>query len=199
MYDQVILDHMQKTWPETEDYLRRVGQVTNDLLALRELLVTERPAPTWMEKLAVDEADLLQTPSSVEVLRFLHTRGILVRSAAEVTEYQELRDEQTEAFETGEASTPEILEDLAFALPARIDARLWALPELQEKLTAWAAETSERYGRPESMLSLTQVTLLMQLARFLEQESEQSAEWAAECLRSALSSEFFEKAGNLPG
>lgn len=198
MYDQEMLAQLQRTWPETEDFLQRVGQVTNDLQVLRELRMTGLSAPTWLEELAVDEADLLQTPSAVEVLRFLQARGILVRSAAEVTEYQELREEQTEAFEAGQASTSEILEDLAFAVPARIDARLWALPELQRKLTAWAAETAERYGRAGTTLSLTQVTLLMQLARFLEQEPEQSAEWAAGCLRSALSSEFFERAGILP-
>ncbi|MBL3685678.1 hypothetical protein D3248_01735 [Leucobacter zeae] len=196
MYDQQILRELQGSWPETTDYLVRVGQVTNDLMVLRELAAAENASPTWLTELAVDEEDLLQTPTAVSVLRFLHGRGIEVKSTQQVLEYQELRDEQEQAFEEGTESTPEILEDLRFSVPMAIDAKLWELPELQKKLMAWAAETATKHGHPTSPPSLTQAIVLMQTVRFMEQEPEQSPDWAAELLRSALSSEFYERAAS---
>lgn len=198
MYDQETLQQLRQSWPETTDYLQRVGQVTNDLMMLREMRRVAASSSTWLEQLAVDEEDLLKMPTAVQVLRFLHAREIHVKTVAQVTEYQELRDEHTAAFEAREASTPEILDDPALVLPAAIDARLWALPEIQRKLTRWASDTAARHGRDVPNLSLTQATILLLVTVLLEQEPEQSPEWAEECLLSALSSEFFQQAGTLP-
>lgn len=196
MYDQEILTRLQATWPETTDYLVRVGQVQNDLMVLRELQEADRAEASWMDELAIGEADLLQVPSGMSVLRFLWARWIRVQEATTVPEYAEAVREQQEMHENLSASTSELLEEPAFELQMAADARLWALPELQDTLTEWAQETASEHGRPSPKLTLTQATVLMQLVRYLDQAPEPSPEWAAELLRSALSSEFFAKAAN---
>lgn len=196
MYDQEILDRLQATWPETTDYLRRVGQVQNDLMVLRELQEADRAEASWMDELAIGEADLLQVPSGMSVLRFLWAREIPVRQAMSVREYAAAAEEQQEMFEDGTASTSQLLEEPGFELLLAADARLWALPELQAKLTEWAQETATKHSRPSPRVTLTQATVLMRLVQYLDQAAEPSPEWAAELLRSALSSEFFEKAAN---
>lgn len=199
MFDQQSLSQLQKSWPETTDYLERVGQVTNDLTILRELLQRDgyEASLTWLDQLAVDVEDLTKTPTAVAVMMFLNRRGISIRSAAQIEEYQELREEQEREYSEGYGSSAEILDDPTFVLPGLIDARLWALPELQKKLMAWSTETAARHGNQGNQPTLTQAAILMRVSQFLEQEPEQSPEWAAECLRSALSSEFYSKAGSL--
>lgn len=198
MFDQQSLSQLQKSWPETTDYLERVGQVTNDLSVLREMLQRDgyEMKLDWLDQLAVDVEDLTKTPTAVAVMMFLHRRGISIRSAAQIEDYQELREEQEQDYSEGYGSSAEILDDPTFVLPSLLDARLWALPELQKKLIAWATETSARHGEPNGQPTLTQAAILMRVTQFLEQEPEQSPEWAAECLRSALSSEFYSKAGS---
>lgn len=198
MYNESILRQLSERWPETDDYLRRVGQVTNDLMVMREILRADEYQPTWLEALAIDEVDLLKTPTAVEAMQFLFRQGIEIRSAEQVPDYQELRQEQLEEYAAGDTSIFEILEVPGFAVRNETDAQLWALPELQEKVLAWATATAKRHDYRGDPLTLTQAAILVQLCSFLEQEPEQSPGLAAESLRSALSSEFFEKAGNLP-
>ena len=55
MNDQDSLAKLQKSWPETTDYLRRVGQVNNDLAVLREMSQREEyeVSLTWLDHLEV--------------------------------------------------------------------------------------------------------------------------------------------------
>lgn len=197
MYDHEMRTRMQQTWPETTDYLRRVGQVTNDLMVLREMQQAEgyEASLTWLDQLEVDVEDLTATPTGAAVLRFLHQQGTMVRSATQVLEYLELQQEHERAFQEGYGSSPDLLDDPAFSLTSESDARMWAIPELQTALIEWATATANRHGRP-GKVSLTQAAILMRVTQFLEQEPEHSPGWAAECLQSALSSGFFEQAAN---
>lgn len=198
MHDQESLAKLQASWPETADYLQRVGQVTNDLMVLRELAARDEyeATLTWLDHLAIDVEDLTEMPSAAMVLWFLHKQGISVKSAVSVAAFREIQDEHEAQWREGSEATPNVLDEGPFGLPEADDQALWALPELQRKLTAWADETAARHGYMQTPVSLAQASILLLVCQFLEQEPEQSPEWAAECLRSALSSEFFAKAAN---
>jgi hypothetical protein len=200
MYDETLLTQLAQTWPETTDYLRRVGQVTNDLQTIRELQQRDRyeSSLTWLDQLEIDVEDLTQTPTAAQVLTFLYNREIVIRSASQIAEYQELRDEHELEQTENQNTLTDLLESTSLLLPAKLDARLWALPELQNNLIEWANETATRHGHQTLPLSLTQATILLNLCRFLEQEPEQSPAWAEACLQHALSSDFFEKTANPP-
>lgn len=198
MIEQEQLAKLQASWPATENFLERVGQVNNDLMVLREAAARDEyeSSLTWLDHLAVGVEDLTETPSAVMVLWFLHQNGIRVKSALSVQGYREIQDEHEARWEEGTEPSPNVLDEGPFDLPKADDQALWALPELQKKLTAWADETAIRHGHSETPLTLAQAAILLNVCQYLDQEPEPSPGWAAECLRSALSSEFFEKAGH---
>lgn len=197
MYDQEMLAKLQATWPETTDYLTKLGQLNNDLMVLREMKAADEHIPSWLELLGYSEDDFLETPTAVEVLIFLNALGIVVSSRLSVSAFKEMHDYQEEQYASGDASSPEILEAIR---PLRLleteDAMLWALPELQKKLIEWAKETAARHGFPAPLMTLTQATILMLVVRALDHDLNKSPGWQAECLQSALSSEFYQKAGS---
>ncbi|MFD5600800.1 hypothetical protein ACFWHR_12190 [Leucobacter sp. NPDC058333] len=202
MHDQESLAKLQQSWPETTDYLRRVGQINNDLMALREMAQrdTYESSLTWLDRLAVGVADLTSRPNAAVVMRFLFARQIVIRTATEVPEYLELREafdqEQTEEYGEESSAREHLLESPTLTFWASLDQAMWELPELQESLMGWALETATRHDYTGPALTLTQAIILLNVCLFLEQEPEQSPGWAVECLRSALSSDFFEKAAN---
>lgn len=200
MNDQESLHQLRESWPETEDYLQRVGQVNNDLMVLKETAQRDEyeSALTWLDHLAVGVEDLTAHTSAVTVLQHLHRRGRSVPSASQVTTYQEIRDEHEALWEAGSETHPDVLDGPLFELTDANDQALWELPELQEQLLCWAAETAKRHDYQGPALTVKQATILMLVTKFLDQEEEYSPEWAAECLRSALSSDFFVRAGNPP-
>ncbi len=197
MYDQEMLAKLQATWPETTDYLTKLGQLNNDLMVLREIKAADEHIPSWLELLGYSEDDFLETPTAVEVLVFLNSMGIVVSSRLSVPAFKEMHDYQEEQYESGDASSPEILEAIH---PLRLleaeDAMLWALPELQKKLIEWAKQTAARHGSPAPLMTLTQATILMLVVRALDHDLNKSPGWQAECLQSALSSEFYQKAAH---
>lgn len=196
--DQQLLRDLAKKWPETTDYLQRVGQIQNDLMTLRELSAKEAHTPDWLEALAIEEQDLLTIPTGVEVLRFLFNQNIIVKTARQIPEYQEDQETEQALHEEGDSPHQDVLEDPEYLLTAESDARVWALPELQTKLIEWTIETAERFRPGAPTPTLYQATILMKTARFLEQDLNQSPEFRAECWQSALSSKFYERAGNPP-
>ncbi len=52
MYDQEMLAKLHATWPETTDYLTKLGQLNNDLMVLREIQAAEEYLPSWLERMA---------------------------------------------------------------------------------------------------------------------------------------------------
>ncbi|WP_336652997.1 MULTISPECIES: hypothetical protein [unclassified Leucobacter] len=198
MIEQEQLATLQESWPVTESYLERVGQVNNDLMVLRELAARDEyeASLTWLDQLGVGVEDLTEMPSAVMVLWFLHRNEIRVQSAATVPAFREIDAEHVARFEDGTETSPDVLSEGPFDLPRADDQALWALPELQKKLTAWADETATRHGYSQTPVSLAQAAILLNVCRFLDEEPEASPGWAAECLRSALSSEFFVKAAH---
>ena len=197
MQDQEMLARLRESWPETMDYLTQVGQANNDLAVMRELAQREtyEASLTWLDQLAVGVEDLTRRPNAMSAMKELHTIGVKIESASQVQEYEELRQDHLEQFEEGREPSPEMLESQPFELRASTEQELWNLPELQNALKVWAAETAERHGTPVKA-TLAQAWILFNVCQFLESEPEQSPVWAAECLRSVLSSDFFEKAGN---
>ncbi|GAA2823401.1 hypothetical protein [Leucobacter komagatae] len=197
MYDQEMLAKLQATWPETTDYLTKLGQLNNDLMVLRDIQAADEHIPSWLEILAYSEDDFAKTPTAMRVLRFLYERQIMVASRRTVPAFQELQVDREARYERDDVSTPELLEAYPpVELLEAEDAMLWALPELQKKLTAWAKETAARHGSPTPLMTLTQATILMLVVEALEQDLNTSPEWQAECLQSALSSEFYQQAGS---
>lgn len=197
MYDQEMLAKLQATWPETTDYLTKLGQLNNDLMVLREMQAAEEHVPSWLEQMAYTEDDFLKTPTAMRVLRFLHERQIVVSSKRTVTAFQELQDDQEKLFELEDESTPELLEAYPqVELLEAEDAMLWALPELQKKLIEWAKQVAARHGSPAPLMTLTQATILMLVVEALDHDLNKSPGWQAECLQSALSSEFYQQAGS---
>lgn len=197
MYDQEMLAKLQATWPETTDYLTKLGQLNNDLMVLREIQAAEEHMPSWLEQMAYTEDDFLETPSAMEVLAFLNQQGIVVSSRLTVPAFREMHDYQEDQYDSGDASTPEILEAVPpLKLLEAEDAMLWALPELQKKLIEWAKQVAARHGSPAPLMTLTQATILMLVVRALDHDLNKSPGWQAECLQSALSSEFYQKAAH---
>ncbi|UTX53294.1 hypothetical protein [Leucobacter aridicollis] len=197
MYDQEMLAKLQATWPETTDYLTKLGQLNNDLMVLREMKAADEHIPSWLELLGYSEDDFMKTPTAMEVLRFLNQQGIVVQSRLTVPKFLEFHTDQEELYEAGEESTPEVLEvSPPLELRDEYDAMLWALPELQEKLVEWAKQTAARHGSPAPLMTLTQATILMLVVRALDHDLNKSPGWQAECLQSALSSEFYQKAAH---
>lgn len=192
MSDHETLTHLQSSWPETEDYLQRVGQVTNDLMVLRELQAREsyEAGLTWLDRLGYDMSDVTAVPTGMQVLRFLYNRRIVVKAAMQLTVLQELQQELD-----AEDAELDVREDRTLELPPAEDARLWAMSELQRKLIAWALETAQRHGY-EKRLAVAQAAILMNVVSMLEAEPGMTPEWAAESLRSVLSSDWFVKGEN---
>lgn len=196
--DQQLLHDLSKTWPETADYLKRVGQVQNDLLVLQEEAARESHTPSWMDELGIETSDLLRVPTAVSVMRFLYENRIIVPTARQIPEYQEDQEMLEQARAEGDSLHLDVLEDPQYLLSEASDLRMWALPELQMKLMEWAAETAKRFDPLLGKPNLSQSTILHMVARFLDQDQNRSPEFQAECWRSVLSSEYYAKAGNPP-
>jgi hypothetical protein len=201
MNDHETLNRMQQSWPETDNYLERVGQVQNDLMVLREVAAREayESSLTWLDHLAVGVEDLTKRPNAGLVMQMLFRDGVVIRDAMEVPEFRELKEahDHDQAVDQEDPDFREhLLETPGLQFWESLDEAIWALPEFQKKLTAWADQTAIRHGHSETPVSLAQAAILFNVCQFLEQEPEPSPGWAAECLRSALSSEFFEKAVN---
>lgn len=203
MQDQEMLARLRESWPETTDYLTQVGQANNDLSVMRELAHREtyEASLTWLDQLAVGVEDLTKRPNAARVMRLLFSEGTKFLSAKEVPEYREVAEahRHDQIADLQELQDPEDIEHLLesdnLVFAESLDEALWLLPELQESLLRWAAETAQRHEHTQ-MVTLAQTWILFNVCQFLESEPEQSPVWAAECLRSALSSDFFEKAGN---
>lgn len=203
MQDLEMLARLRQTWPESTDYLARVGQANNDLSVLRELAQREtyEAQLSWLDQMAVSVEDLTQRPNAANVMSLLFSEGTKFLSATEVLEYKELSEAHRadQLADLQEWQDPNDLEHLletpGLVFSESLDEALWALPELQESLLGWATLTAERHGHPGQM-TLAQAWILFRVCLFLEAEPEQSPEWAAECLQSALSSEFFKNAGS---
>lgn len=194
MYSPETLARLQQTWPETTDYLQRVGQVNNDLMVMREMQ-SEQPEG-WMDRLGVEERDLLELPTGLVALQFLNAQGITVSAAMRLPELQELATDQQEMFEAGETAYENFLEDPTTVLPSEaLELRVWALPELQKKLIEWANATATTVGAQVPPMTLTQAAILLWVHRFVDQSADRV--YGQEYLRSALSSEFFKKAASL--
>lgn len=201
MIDQEQLAKLQASWPTTENYLERVGQVNNDLMVLREAAARDEyeSSLTWLDHLAVSVEDLTKRPNAALVMQALFRHGVVIRNAMEVTEFRELKEahDHDQAVDQEDPDFREhLLETPGLKFWKRLDEAIWALPEFQKKLTAWAGETAIRHGHSEMPLTLAQASILFNVCQYLDQEPEPSPGWAAECLRSALSSEFFAKAAN---
>lgn len=201
MTDQEMLARMQQTWPETDDYLKRVGQVNNDLQAIREMTSRDQyeASLTWLDHLAVSVEDLTKRPNAALVMQALFEVRIVIGSAMDVPEFRELREahDHDQAVEQEDPDFREhLLESVGLRFHESLDDSIWALPEFQQQLVSWATDTANRHGYQGQALMLGQASILFNTVLFLEQEAEPSPGWAAECLRSALSSEFFETATN---
>lgn len=191
------LQQMQSTWPDTTDYLTRVGQINNDLMVLREAAARDRITVTWLDRLAIEPEDLLVRPAAIAIARMLHQKWTPLQALGALPEYQEALEEQRERYEEGATPTELPVEDPSFTLTAESDEVLWSSPELGSKLTSWATATVERVLGTSTELSLTQAAIVFRLFQFLEQE-DPSPGLVEESLRSLLSSEFFEMAATPP-
>lgn len=197
------LQHMQTSWPETTNYLTRVGQINNDLMVLREAAARDRMSITWLDQLGITAEDLLAKPTAWSIASFLEQRAVKIEALLQLPEYLEDLTEQQTLFEQGEVSYDSLVEDPSYQLTAAADEQLWSSPELGSKLVSWATQTVSRILASMSMsmstptLSLTQATIMFRLFQFLEQE-ETSPVLVAESLQSLLSSGFFEMAGTPP-
>ena len=184
------LSQMQSTWPDTTDYLTRVGQINNDLMVLREAAAREQITVTWLDRLAIEPEDLLSRPAAIAVARMLHENRTPLQALSDLPEYREALGERVTL-----AELP--VEDPSFTLTTESEEVLWSSPELGSKLTSWATATVERILGTSTELSLTQAAIVFRLFQFLEQE-DPSPGLVAESLQSLLSSGFFEMAGTPP-
>lgn len=191
------LQQMQTSWPETTNYLTRVGQINNDLMVLREAAARDRMSISWLDQLSITIEDLLVKPTAWSIAAFLEQRAVKIEALSQIPEYQEDLTEQQEMFEQGEVSYDSLVEDPSYQLTAAADEQLWNSAELGSKLINWATETVLRITGSTHGLSLTQATIVFRLFQFLDQE-ETSPGLVAESLQSLLSSGFFEMAGTPP-
>lgn len=194
MSNEPLNRQLQNRWPETDNYLERIGQVNNDLMVEREMRAAQNHLPSFLEKLAIDVSDLLVEPDGETLLRFLHSEGIRVPSAEAHPAFVE---EQAAYQEDQENPMANVLDDPNWAITFEHQAQeLAALPEMHEKLLAWALRILNFYHLPPSQhLSHRQVLMLVRLWQFLNQSAAQD-EWREESVRSLLSTTYFEKAAN---
>ncbi len=193
MYEQ--LQRLEQSWPETDDFLTRVGQLNNDRLLLQEAAARESMTVSWMDRLGISAEDLLTLPSATEIARFLHERGQRFEVLEASPEFREDRAEQAELFASGESGTDRPLEDPSYLLSAELAEQLLSSAELASKLVAWASTTSTRWTAARLQPSTLQALMLLRLFQVLEQEPELSPGLVEESVRSLLSSAFFEMAG----
>lgn len=198
MYDQNLLKQLQARWPETDNYLDRVGQVTNDLMVAREIQQAATHTPSWLDRLAIEASDLLKVPTAVDVLRYLHEHQIVIREAMTVSEYREAVEDYNLEQANGEHSFFSPVEDQSFFLTEASDLALWALPQVQEQCVSVMQTVLERFVPNQPALTLEQAVILLRLITFLKQEPTMSHEWAEESVQSLLSEPFFTNAAIPP-
>lgn len=203
-----LFQQLQARWPETDDYLTRVGQINNDLMTMREIEYYENHIPDWLERLAIGENDLVKEPNPMHILALLYDRGVNVPSRMTVPEFRELQ-RGYELSENGEMLFPadsletdsncEVLEDSRYlpdSLGEEADARLLALPELESTLRKWVDQVMHNFLKDTPPVTLQQAFLGVHLISYLLQDQARPELWE-DSLRSLRSSKFFEKAGNL--
>ena len=203
-----LFQQLQARWPETDDYLTRVGQINNDLMTMREIEYYENHIPDWLERLAIGENDLVKEPNPMHILALLYDRGVNVPSRMTVPEFRELQ-RGYELSENGEMLFPadsletdsncEVLEDSRYlpdSLGEEADARLLALPELESTLRTWVDQVMHNFLKDTPPVTLQQAFLGVHLISYLLQDQARPELWE-DSLRSLRSSKFFEKAGNL--
>lgn len=197
MNDFEQLHQLRQTWPETENYLDRIGQTTNDLQVLREMDAAEQ-IPSWLNLLGIEETDLQTPPTGVDLLRLLHQAGVRVETATTVSAYQEMRQLQEDLYQSEETDTPEVLEDPAFQLLEADDRLLLELPELQAQTIQWARMLISRLLHQEAHPNFRQALMAARLYGFLNQGPRVSDESVAASLQSLLSASCYATAATLP-
>lgn len=193
MMTQESLPHqLQNRWPDTDNYLERVGQINNDLMVMREFQAAQNHIPDFLERLAIGPGDLMKEPDGEEQLRFLYQQGIRVKSVEALPTFIEAQQEYRREKDD---ETMDILEDSYRTIFFQAEAKIVAgMPEMQSKLTAWATQMLQMYAPTyQEPLSYLQVLMLLRLTVFLDQE-DAGAEWREDSVRSLLSTSFFEKA-----
>lgn len=198
LYNENLRRQLQERWPATDDYLTRVGQANNDLMVMDEILRAELTIPSWQDRLAIEDQDLRKRPRAHLVLRILLTKGVFVKSAKSIADYQEWLDAYEEDHSGPESLTEVMLRDPYFTgFKEATSDQLWALPEFQDKVKTWAESITEAFGRPQQV-SLAQAGMIVNLYQYLDQESTLTHELAEGSMRSLFSSEFFKKAAPRP-
>lgn len=201
-----LFQQLQDRWPETDNYLTRVGQINNDLMTLREIDAHEQHIPGWLERLAIGENDLVKAPNAIRLLELLHQRGVSVPSRMTVPAFREIQREY-EVSAHGERLFPEdsletnpnydVLDSpYLTTVGTEGDAQLLALPGLESALKSWVDQVMNNFLKDTPPVTLAQAFLMAHLAGYLLQEQARPELWE-DSLRSLRSSKFFEKAGNL--
>lgn len=200
-----LFHQLQDRWPETDNYLERVGQINNDLLTLREIDAHEKYVPGWLERLAIGKNDLVKKPNAIRLLALLHQRGVSVPSRMTVPAFREIQREY-ELSEEGEKLFPEdsldtnpnydVLDSTYLTtVGTEGDAQLLALPGLESALKSWVDQVMSNFLKETPPVTLAQAFLMAHLAGYLLQEQARPELWE-DSLRSLRSSKFFERAGN---
>lgn len=194
-HNETLRRQLAKRWPETDDYMTRVGQANNDLMVMAEILRAERTIPTWQDRLAIEDSDLMKRPQALIALRILHSKGVVVESAESIPDYWEWLEAYRPESGAIETATELLLKDpYVTEFRAETDEALWALPEFQDKLKAWANYITEVFNRPQKV-TLTQAAMIVNLYQFLDQELRLTHELAADSMRSLFSTDYYVKAG----
>ncbi|MDA3146507.1 hypothetical protein JSO19_03840 [Leucobacter sp. UCMA 4100] len=187
----------RRHWPETKNYLERVGQINNDLMLAREIAAREETVPDWLEDLTISTEDLTEKPEAVALLKLLHRHQLKLHSLEQMEAYKELAEEHAKnCLENGEAVSS-LLEATAFTtMGPKADEQLYASPELESVLIRWAEMTLEDSNIQAPQPTMVQALMLAKLSLFLEQEPGMNPVWEAESKRSLLSSSFYSSGGN---
>lgn len=194
-----MLSQLGNRWPETDNYLERIGQINNDLQVLREMQAAQNHVPDFLEQLAIDTTDILALPEAMSMLRLLHEYEVTVESLETVQGYREARDEflnQERALYQDQTHWVDVLGDsVELPLTSETEQQIQSLPELHTKVRVWAAARLAEAGLELQPVSLTQALMIVNLMLYLEQE-EAGSEWQADCLQSLRSTSFYSQAAS---
>lgn len=203
--NQPLMQQLNQTASQTDDYLMRVGLINNQLMTNRESAAIEELIVDWLDELAITSEDLTKQPEPMHLLQMLHSEGISVPSRMTVSDFRELQRE-FELDSVGEMLFPadsvqvDPLHDVltrrstSTASPSG-DAQLFALPELESRLKSWADKKLQTAGAPVENLTFQQACQVANLATYLLQ-AEAGEAWWVESLQLLRSSEFFKTAAN---
>lgn len=191
MFDPQILASLQSANPKTDDYLTQVGYLNNNLMRMREILQADQDMPDWLDQMGYSESDLLEKPNLDYLLKFLKGRNLEVWSLWEMPgmltvfspeEISEMRDQTDYGTD--------------FFIPMELDTKVWELPQLEAKVIELGQLAAK--NRHHEMPEMTFLQALVIVRVIMIVDSLDSHEQAVDLLRSALSSEFLAKVGQLP-